>query len=454
MSELTSPARALRVFLCHSSDDKPAVRALYKRLHKQGFDPWLDEEKLIPGQNWPLEITKAMRSCDLVLVCLSKNSVSKKGYVQKEIKLAFDVADEQPEGIIFLVPLRLEECDVPERLKELIWVDLFEHSGFERLTRTLYHRASSVGLRKDAPARDQPGITIGSTLRSAAKTIRTLFFDELAIDCGSANTLIYAIGRGIVISEPSIILVNEKTKTVVSAGREAKERMQDGYRLYRPIGQGRILNSDIAGAMLRLFIRRAREGPEWPEWIGRPRVILAICSDMEDLYRLALIEAAHYSKAGEVYLVNSILCAAIGEGIPIKESHAMLVVDIGAETIEVAVVASNGIVCSRTIRLGSRAMDESIIVYIKRKYFVLVGERTAEAIKIELGSAYPLDEPLAYEIRGQNLIEGIPKTITLSDEEVREALADVVSIIINCIFVALERVPQGSPPTLLNVTSC
>lgn len=143
---VSAPSRPLRVFLCHSSNDKPAVRDLFSRLRSDSIDPWLDEQKLLPGQDWNLEITKAVHASDVVLVCLSHGSVSKAGYIQKEIKYALDVADEQPEGTIFIVPLKLEECEIPERLRLWQWVNLFEESGYERLMRSLQHRASSLGI--------------------------------------------------------------------------------------------------------------------------------------------------------------------------------------------------------------------------------------------------------------------------------------------------------------------
>ena len=145
-TRVSAPSRPLRVFLCHSSNDKPAVRDLYSKLRSDQIDPWLDEQKLLPGQDWNLEITKAVHTSDVVLVCLSRGSVNKAGYIQKEIKYALDVADEQPEGTIFLIPLKLEECEIPDRLRRWQWVNLLEESGYERLMRSLQHRANTLGI--------------------------------------------------------------------------------------------------------------------------------------------------------------------------------------------------------------------------------------------------------------------------------------------------------------------
>jgi rod shape-determining protein MreB and related proteins len=437
MDQLTNSSRALRVFLCHSSDDKAAVRALYRRLLNKGFDPWFSDEKLIPGQNWLLEISKAVRESDLVLVCLSKNSVTKRGVVQKEIKFALDVASELPEGIIFVIPIRLEECDLPERLKELHWVNLFEETGFERLTKTLEHRASSLETKsEDRLEGVHP--TILSRLISIGRELSGVFSNEIAIDCGESNTWIYVRGRGIVLSEPTIVLVNQTTEVVDCAGREAREKTQSGYVLFGPLKEGLILDSEIVAKMFRRFIAKALRPKRW---IRAPSIVLPICPEVEPVYRRALIDSAYRAGAWKVYLVESVLCAAIGAGLSIDEGYCNMVVDIGAGTCNIATIALNGIIYSRTVRVASAVMDLAIIQYIRNKHNVLIGPRTAEAIKIELGSAYPLDEPLAYEVRGRHLIEGIPKTITLSDEEVREALADCIATLINAIRIACERTP-------------
>src|SRR6267143_1754881 len=221
----------------------------------------------------------------------------------------------------------------------------------------------------------------------AFKSIFSLFSSDLAIDLGTANTLVYAKGRGIVVSEPSIVAINKVTNAVEAVGRDAKEmlgRTPGNIVAIRPMKDGVIANFEVTEKMLQHFIRKAHNGKTWVS----PRVVIGIPSEITQVERRAVEDSAYRAKASEVYLV-----------------------------------------------------EEAMAQYIKRKYNLLIGERTAEAIKIELGSAYPLDEPLSYEVRGRNLIEGIPKTITISDEEIREALADSISTIINAVRVALERTP-------------
>ena len=278
------------------------------------------------------------------------------------------------------------------------------------------------------------------TILMAFKSIFSLFSSDLAIDLGTANTLVYAKGRGIVVSEPSIVAINKITNQVEAVGRDAKEmlgRTPGNIVAIRPMKDGVIANFEVTEKMLQHFIRKAHNGKTWVS----PRVVIGIPSEITQVERRAVEDSAYRAKASEVYLVEEAMAAAIGAGLPITEPHGNMVVDIGGGTTDIAVISLSGIVYSRAVRVAGNEMDEAIISYIKRKYNLLIGERTAEAIKIELGSAYPLDEPLSYEVRGRNLIEGIPKTITMTDEEVREALADSISTIINAVRVALERTP-------------
>jgi rod shape-determining protein MreB len=270
----------------------------------------------------------------------------------------------------------------------------------------------------------------------AFKSIFSLFSSDLAIDLGTANTLVYAKGRGIVVSEPSIVAINKVTNQVEAVGRDAKDmlgRTPGNIVAIRPMKDGVIANFEVTEKMLQHFIRKAHNGKTWVS----PRVVIGIPSEITQVERRAVEDSAYRAKASEVYLVEEAMAAAIGAGLPITEPHGNMVVDIGGGTTDIAVISLSGIVYSRAVRVAGNEMDEAIIQYIKRKYNLLIGERTAEAIKIELGSAYPLDEPLSYEVRGRNLIEGIP----ISDEEVREALADSISTIINAVRVALERTP-------------
>jgi rod shape-determining protein MreB and related proteins len=271
-------------------------------------------------------------------------------------------------------------------------------------------------------------------------SIFSVFSNDLAIDLGTANTLVYAKGRGIVVSEPSIVAINKVTNQVEAVGRAAKEmlgRTPGGIVAIRPMRDGVIANFEVAEKMLQHFIRQAHNGKTWVS----PRVVIGIPSGITQVERRAVEDSAHRAKASEVYLVEESVAAAIGAGLPITEPGGNMVVDIGGGTTDIAVISLSGIVYSSSLRIAGNEMDEAVIQYIKRKYNLLIGERTAESIKIDLGSAYPLDEPLSREVRGRNLIEGIPKTITVTDEEIREALADSVAAIVNAIRVALEKTP-------------
>ena len=268
----------------------------------------------------------------------------------------------------------------------------------------------------------------------------SLFSSDLAIDLGTANTLVYAKGRGIVVSEPSIVAINKVTNTPEAVGKEAKEmlgRTPGNIVAIRPMKDGVIANFEVTEKMLQHFIRKAHNGKTWVS----PRVVIGIPSEITQVERRAVEDSAYRAKASEVYLVEEAMCAAIGAGLPITEPQGSIVVDVGGGTTDIAVISLGGVVYSRAVRVAGNEMDEAITQYIKRKYNLLIGERTAEAIKIQLGSAFPLDEPLSMDVRGRNLIESIPKTITITDEEVREALADSVATIVNAVRVALERTP-------------
>src|SRR5881392_44345 len=272
------------------------------------------------------------------------------------------------------------------------------------------------------------------------KSIFSLFSSDLAIDLGTANTLVYAKGRGIVVSEPSIVAINKVTNAVEAVGRDAKEmlgRTPGNIVAIRPMKDGVIANFEVTEKMLQHFIRKAHNGKTWVS----PRVVIGIPSEITQVERRAVEDSAYRAKASEVYLVEEAMAAAIGAGLPITEPHGNMVVDIGGGTTDIAVISLSGIVYSRSVRVAGNEMDEAITQYIKRKYNLLIGERTAESIKIELGSAFPLDEPLSREVRGRNLIEGIPKTITVTDEEIREALADTIVSIVEAVRMALEKTP-------------
>ncbi len=263
---------------------------------------------------------------------------------------------------------------------------------------------------------------------------------DLAIDLGTANTLVYAKGKGIVVSEPSIVAVNRVTGKVEAVGKDAKEmlgRTPGNIVAIRPMKDGVIADFEITEKMLSHFIRRAHNR----NTLVRPRIIIGIPSEVTQVEKRAVKDSALKAKASEVYLVDQAMAAAIGAGLPITEPSGNMVVDIGGGTTDIAVISLAGIVYSKSVRVAGNEMDEAVIQYIKKKYNLLIGERTAEQIKLEIGSAFPLEEPITMEIKGRDLIEGIPKTLTVTDAEIREALSEPISLIVNAVRVALERTP-------------
>ncbi len=273
------------------------------------------------------------------------------------------------------------------------------------------------------------------------RSLFSLFSNDLAIDLGTANTLVYAHGKGIVVNEPSIIAVNTQTGAVEAVGKEAKEmlgRTPGNIVAIKPMKDGVIADFKQTEKMLNYFIMKAHNNRKR---MVHPRIVIGVPSEITQVEKRAVMDSAYRAKASEVHLVEQAMVAAIGAGLPITEPGGNMVVDIGGGTTDIAVISLAGIVYSKSVRMAGNQMDEAVITYIKRKYNLLIGERTAEQIKMELGSAFPLDKPLTKTITGRNLIEGVPKTITIDDSEVREALSECVSTIINGIRVALERTP-------------
>ena len=274
------------------------------------------------------------------------------------------------------------------------------------------------------------------------RSIANLSFlsSDLAIDLGTANTLVYAKNKGIVVSEPSIVAVNKVTGKVEAVGKDAKEmlgRTPGNIVAIRPMKDGVIADFEITEKMLSHFIRKAHNRNTFV----RPRIIIGIPSEVTQVEKRAVKDSALKAKASEVYLVDQAMAAAIGAGLPITEPSGNMVVDIGGGTTDIAVISLAGIVYSKSVRVAGNEMDEAIIQYIKKKYNLLIGERTAEQIKKEIGSAYPTDDVLTVEVKGRDLIEGIPKTLTVTDAEIREALSEPISLIVNAVRVALERTP-------------
>ncbi|MFZ5804356.1 MAG: rod shape-determining protein [Acidobacteriota bacterium] len=268
----------------------------------------------------------------------------------------------------------------------------------------------------------------------------SLFSSDLAVDLGTATTLVYTRARGIVVFEPSIVAVNRITNKVEAVGQAAKEMLgktPGNIVAIRPMKDGVIADFEVTEKMLEYFIRKAHGR----SFFVRPRIIISVPSEITPVEKRAVKDSALRAGASEVYLVEQAMAAAIGAGLPITEPSGNMIVDIGGGTTDVAVISLAGIVYSKSVRVAGNEMDEAIISYIKRKYNLLIGERTAEAIKIELGNAYPDGQQRTMEVKGRDLVEGIPKTLTITDEEVREALAETVNVIVDTVRTALERTP-------------
>ena len=269
------------------------------------------------------------------------------------------------------------------------------------------------------------------------------FSNDLAIDLGTANTLIYVKGQGIVCNEPSVVAVQNDSRNarrVLAVGAEAKKmlgRTPGSIIAIRPLKDGVIADFEIAENMLRYFIRKIHNR----KTLVRPRIVICVPSSITAVEKRAVREAAESAGARQVYLIEEPMAAAIGAGLPITEPGGNMIVDIGGGTTEVAVISLSGVVFSRSVRVAGNKMDEAIIQHIKRKYSLLIGERTAELIKITIGSAYPGNEIQTMEIRGRDLVAGVPKTIEITDEEIRETLMEPVYQVVESVRIALERTP-------------
>ncbi|HEV8321573.1 MAG TPA: rod shape-determining protein [Myxococcota bacterium] len=270
-----------------------------------------------------------------------------------------------------------------------------------------------------------------------------LFSQDLAIDLGTANTLVYIKGKGIVASEPSVVAVQKDSRgvrRVLAVGREAKEmlgRTPGNIVAIRPMKDGVIADFEITEAMLRYFITKAHNR----KTLVKPRMIVAVPFGITEVEKRAVKESAENAGAREVYLIEEPMAAAIGAGLPITEPSGNMIVDIGGGTTEVAVISLSGIVYSKSVRVGGDKMDEAIIQHMKRKYNLLVGERMAEHIKCTIGSAYPRPERLVMEVKGRDLVAGLPRTLEVCDDEIREALSEPIGAIVEAVRIALERTP-------------
>ncbi|MEI7958404.1 MAG: rod shape-determining protein [Verrucomicrobiota bacterium] len=269
-----------------------------------------------------------------------------------------------------------------------------------------------------------------------------LFSNDIGIDLGTANTLVYVRDHGIVLREPSVVAVQAGTNKVLSVGDEAKRmlgRTPANIVAVRPLKDGVIADFEVTEAMLRHFIRKAHG--RRTIFRPRPRVVIAVPSGITEVEKRAVKESALRAGAREVHLIEEPMAAAIGCGLPVQEAAGNMIVDIGGGTTEVALISLAGIVFSRSVRVAGDELDEAIMQYMKRAYNLMIGERTAEEIKIKIGSAYPMETETTMEVKGRDLVAGLPKTLTITSQEVREALLEPISTIVESVRVTLERCP-------------
>ncbi|MBP1698022.1 MAG: rod shape-determining protein [Deltaproteobacteria bacterium] len=284
------------------------------------------------------------------------------------------------------------------------------------------------------------------------RSISGLFSHDLAIDLGTANTLVYMKGKGIILNEPSVVAMKKDdrgAKKVLSVGKEAKSmlgRTPGNIVAIRPMKDGVIADFDIAEAMLRYFIRKAHAGHR----LVRPRIIIGVPSGITEVEKKAVKESAESAGAREVYFIEEPMAAAIGAGLPVTEPKGSMIVDIGGGTTEVAVISLGGIVYSISVRVAGDKMDEAILEYIKRKYRLLIGSSTAEIIKTTIGNAFPGDAIDSVEVKGRDLTTGIPKILSMDSDEVREAIGEQVNAIVGAVRTALEQMPPELAADLID----
>jgi rod shape-determining protein MreB len=275
-----------------------------------------------------------------------------------------------------------------------------------------------------------------------------LFSNDLAIDLGTATTLVYVKGKGIVLCEPSVVAIQRGTMRVLAVGEEAKRmigRTPGNISAIRPMKDGVIADFEVTEAMLRYFIKKVQ-----PRKINKPLVVIAIPSGITEVEKRAVRDSALRAGAREVFLVEEPKAAAIGVGLPIQEPGGNMIIDIGGGTTEMAVISLDGVVVSRSIRIAGDELDQAIIEHLRKAYNLMIGERTAEEIKIRLGSAYPLDEEMTMEVRGRDLVTGMPKAVTVTSEEVREALSEPIGSIVEAARTTLEKTPPELSADLID----
>ncbi|MFC1675271.1 rod shape-determining protein [Candidatus Omnitrophota bacterium] len=278
------------------------------------------------------------------------------------------------------------------------------------------------------------------TAKTGFNYLMGLFSNDMGIDLGTASTLVFVKGEGVVLCEPSVVAIERGTSHVLAVGEEAKRmlgRTPGNIVAIRPMKDGVIADFEITEAMLRYFIKKVHHR----KVLVRPRIVIAIPSGITEVEKRAVKDSAERAGAREVYLIEEPIAAAIGVGLPIQDPLGNMIIDIGGGTTEIAVISLAGIVFSKSIRIGGDEMDEAIIEYLKKTYNLMVGERTAEGIKIKIGSAYPQDEEMTMEVKGRDLVTGLPKMIAVTSEEIREALQEPLRAILEITKMSLERTP-------------
>lgn len=271
------------------------------------------------------------------------------------------------------------------------------------------------------------------------------FTKDLGIDLGTANTLVYIKGKGVVVREPSVVAIRNDTKEVVQVGEQAKlmiGRTPGNISAIRPMKDGVIADFDTTTAMIKYFIKKAQKSRSW--FGNHPNIMICVPSGITAVEKRAVEDAAKQAGARDAQTIEEPFAAAIGANLPVWEPTGSMVVDIGGGTTEVAIISLGGIVTSRSVRIAGDSMDEAIIQYIKKAYNLLIGERTAEQLKMEIGSAMPMAQPLTMDIRGRDILSGLPKTMNITSDEITEALTDTINSIVDAVKITLEK----SPPEL------
>jgi len=289
---------------------------------------------------------------------------------------------------------------------------------------------------------------VGAFLRRTVNSFLGLLSNDIAIDLGTATTLVFVKGRSIVLCEPSVVAIQRGSTKVLAVGEEAKRmigRTPGNISAIRPMKDGVIADFEVTEAMLRYFIKKVQ-----PRKINKPLVVVAIPSGITEVEKRAVRDSALRAGAREVFLVEEPKAAAIGVGLPIHEPGGNMIIDIGGGTTEMAVISLDGVVVSKSIRIAGDEMDQAIIEHLRKAYNLLIGERTAEEVKIRIGSAYPLDEEMTMEVRGRDLVTGLPKTVTVASEEVREALSEPIQAIVESARATLEKTPPELSADLID----